>query len=185
MAGKVISPNNNNNNKTLLTTQQNSDFQDNKNCSPPSSSSSLVHLPILSNDINNFSSNLSLDLIHQQLYSPQFMNLEIDGANSRSNKNNNSSNIEGSTSSSSLALLDYKGGSSLLEEEKQHGVGDDNDESNKEFLMDLGFDGVPTYYDIVNGLNCHERVVGEFSQSISSCCYSEWVDFNCAEIKPH
>ncbi|MED6182167.1 hypothetical protein PIB30_026021 [Stylosanthes scabra] len=193
MAGKsVISPNNNNNNNndddddtSLIippsTPQNNSDFQDNNNYS---------------------NSSISVGLIHQQLlYSPQFMDSEIIGASSRNNNNNSSiSNVEGSTtSSSSLALLDYyKGGSSLLiregEEEQQqhHGVGGESNNNNKELLMDLGF-GLPTYYDIVvNGLNnyCHENrvVVGEFSQSSiisNNYCYPEWVDFTCAEIKPH
>ncbi|KAK7291023.1 hypothetical protein RIF29_05865 [Crotalaria pallida] len=119
---------------------------------------------------------VSFDLIHHQLYGPQIMDdvaSEI-GASSRNNYNCNNNNPlvtlsqEGSSiSDTSSIAVDNKCG--LLPEH----AGDHLDE----VLMDFGF-GFP--YDLVNGINCHERV-SEFSPS----GYPEWVDFSYVDIKPH
>lgn len=143
---------------------QNSDFHASQNQNS---------LPNLSTDacsgFNINEKNLSFDLIHQ-LYSPRVIDFVSEiGASSRNNNNTMVSlSQEGSSISDSPSIaVDNK--SVLLPEH----AGDES----TEVLMDFGF-GFP--YDLVNGLNCHEKV-GDFSPN----GYPEWVDFSYADIKPH
>lgn len=144
---------------------QNSDFQVSQK------QNSLLNLS--TDACSGFSINeksMSFDLIHQ-LYSPRVMDVVSEiGASSRNNNNPMVSSLsqEGSSISDSSSIAIYNK-CALLQEH----AGDES----TEVLMDFGF-GFP--YDLVNGLNCHEKV-GDFSPS----GYPEWVDFSYADIKPH
>ncbi|CAL0323709.1 unnamed protein product [Lupinus luteus] len=114
-------------------------------------------------EFNISGKNMSFGLI-DQLYSPEVV------SSSRNNNNNPlvSLSQEGSSISDSSSIAMNNKCEVLAEHSSDH--------ESTELLIDFGFE-FP--YDLINGLDCNERV-SEFSLS----GYPEWVDFSFVDIKP-
>lgn len=142
--------------------------------SPPSS------LPIML-DNNNYDANygfnnnekiMGFDQIHDQLYNPSVNDVVVSQIGT-SNNNNNNSNINPMMSmSQDCSSIEVNNNCELLQDQ----VGD---HESVDPLLDFGF-GFP--HDHENGLNNCPDKVGDFG---SSFCFSEWVDFSHADIKPY